>query len=750
MPADAMPDSPTPKRRFNFQRLAFGTIQNKIVLPFLLLTLLVTILGTFVVTRLVATNLQDRLTTQLLETSRAASDSIVAWERRHLEILRLVVFTAGVPESLEARDADPLRDALVALASNQNVHLLIGLDPDGEVIAAAQRRADGYETDILIGENLADVPAIQHVLNGEADQFGDKYAGVFDYDGEQLILTVAPVFNAANEQVGAVAVATPLSEVLSQTKVETLADVTLYADESRILHTTLLLPDPDDMSVLAIPPAYYEAALSDSETETPLLSTTLNEREYQTAFVPLVIRRDSLGVLGVSWPATLITSVISTNRNGLAAMFALVAVLVVLMGYTVAISLSRPIRRLAQAAQAVAAGDLNQQSMVRTEDEIGVLGRTFDQMTVNLSEKTDALTKSYAEQERRAAFLSAVINSAADGTVVLDLDGEMSHRNPAANAVIDPNPLLWHSLLTELVQELADSNRLVKRLEVDSLWYDLTASPVVGQDGEKTGIVVTMHDVTEQVLTDRMRTAFILQMSHELYTPLVTARGYTELAKRTVSKETPLVQNLLNQSLESMTTLRDLIGQILDISRMIRGGFEITPQDVNLAKLITTTIDEFRELADSKGLKLQIDIGKLRLYTAGEEPLKWMVKHLIKNAIDYTPSGGIIKITASDADEGYSLKVRDTGVGIARHEKPHIFEQFYRGQPTAANGSVIDIRGAGLGLFVVDQVVRAHGGTVEVWSEPGIGTEFTVRLPHSIPSAAAKAAPDTQAERTTA
>lgn len=741
MPTDT--SSSMPQNRFNFRRLAFGTIQNKIVLPFLMLTLLVTVLGTFVVTRLVATNLQDRLTTQLLETSRAASDSMVAQERRHLEILRLVVFTDGVPQSLGSRDDEPLRDALVALAANSNVYLLIGIAADGEVIAAAQRTNEGYVSTILVGDDLSDVPPIQHVLNGDSDAFGDKYAGIFELDGEPLMFTAAPVHNAQNELVGVVAIATPLSDVLAQTKIDTLADVTLYGENARILHTTLLLPDFSDLSVLAISPAYYEGVINEADTQTPMLAVTLNEREYQTAYVPLVIRRDTLGVLGVSWPSTFITSVITTNRNGLAAMFALVAVLVVLIGYSVAVGLSRPIKQLAQAAQAVAAGDLNQQSMVRTEDEIGLLGRTFDEMTVNLNEKTQALVKSYAEQERRAAFLSAVINSAADGTVVLDLDGEMSHRNPAANTIIDPNSLLWHTLLTDLIHELGDANRFTTRVEVDGMWYDLTASPVVGQDGEKTGVVVTMRDVTEQVLTDRMRTAFILQMSHELYTPLVTARGYIELAKRTAGKEALLVQNMLSQSLDSVNTLRDLINQILDISRMIRGGFEITPQDVNLNKLIPATIDEFRELAESKGLKLQIDIGKLRLYTAGEEPLRWMLKHLLKNAIDYTPSGGIIKITASEMDDVFILKVRDTGVGIARHEKPHIFEQFYRGQPTMSNGTVIDIRGAGLGLFVVDQVVRAHGGEIEVWSEPGIGSEFTVRLPHVIPTSA------NHAERTT-
>ena len=82
----------------------------------------------------------------------------------------------------------------------------------------------------------------------------------------------------------------------------------------------------------------------------------------------------------------------------------------------------------------------------------------------------------------------------------------------------------------------------------------------------------------------------------------------------------------------------------------------------------------------------------------------------------------------------FILQVRDTGVGITRYEKSRIFDQFYRGQPTAKDGRPIDVRGAGLGLFVVAQVAKAHGGTIDVWSEQGIGSEFTLRIPYEPPT----------------
>jgi signal transduction histidine kinase/HAMP domain-containing protein len=725
----ASPMMPLEPRPRGLRNLFFGTIQNKIILPFLILTLLVTMMGTYIVTRLVASSIQDRLTTQLLDTSRAASDSIVAWERYQLDILRLVVFTVSVPESLEAGDQQPLTDALVALAANQNVYLLLAIDTDGRVIASAQRQADSYSTEALIGQNLGDQAFIQPVLNGEADAFGDKYAGILAVDGQPVLLTVAPVHGASGELVGAVAMGTPLRQVLNQTKIETLADLTLFQSSGAAIQTTFVLADNSSLSSLGITPEQYQETISGSEDETPFQTFLLNEREYQTAYVPLVIRRDELGVLGVSWPSTLVTSVIITNRNGLAVMFSLVAMLVVLIGYMVAHNLTRPIRRLADVARNVAAGDLSQQSKVRTSDEIGVLGRIFDSMTINLHDKTEALVESYQEQERKSAFLSAVISSAADGTVVVDPEGAtVLHENPAATEIIAHDEVLWSFTFRELARETRESGHALTRLAVKDLWYEAKAAPITTLANEDVGIVMTLRDITEEVLTDRMRTAFILQMSHELYTPLVTARGYTELAKSTIGSKIPLAQEMLDQSMLSMRELRGLISQILDISRMIKGGFEITPEKVELAELLHSVIDEYRELAESKNLKLQVDAAKLQPYSGGREPLRWAFKHLIKNACDYTLPGGVIRITASDEDGCFMLKVRDTGVGIARHEKAHLFEQFFRGQPVAPDGTVIDIRGAGLGLFVVDQVVRAHQGEIEVWSEQGIGSEFLIRL----------------------
>ncbi len=727
---DRLKDEPASSQGQGFYRLLFGTIRNKIVLPFLILTLLVTMLGTFVVTRLVAASIQDRMTTQLLETSRAAGDRIVAWEQSQIDVLRLVVFTIGTPEAVEARDTQALSDILIALGANQGIPLMVGMDLNGTVFASSLLTPQGYQAGQLDGQNYTDYDFVQHVLNGDADEFGDKYAGIMTLDSTPILLTVAPVLNAQGQLVGAVAAGTPLGDVLAQTKLDTLADLTFYGAGGSAVETTFVLAPEMGVTALNLDPVLYDEAMAQSQETAPQRVIELNAREFQTAYVPLVIRRDMLGVIGVSWPRTLISAAITTNRNGLTVVFALVAMLVVVVGYSVAHSLTGPIRRLAQVAQLVAAGDLTQQSLVRTSDEIGVLGRVFDNMTLKLNEKTEALIEAYQEQEYRAAFFDAVIASTADGTVVLDAEGKIMHQNPAARDILSRNDLFWSQTLRDIVYEVpqAETRQVTHRYPLEDQWFEATASPVIAANDEEIGIVVTLRDITEQVLTDQMRSAFILQMSHELYTPLVAAKGFTELASKMTADQT--LQNLLGRSLQGMNTLRDLLTQVVDVSRMIRGGFQVTPQDLHLDQLLQEVINEQRAEIEKKNLRLQVDVGALQLYTGGREPLRWAFKNLIKNAVDYTLPGGMIKVTAAEEETGIVVRIRDTGVGIPRHERARIFEQFYRGQPAAPDGTVIDIRGAGLGLFVVEQVVRAHGGEVEVWSEVGIGSEFTIHLPH--------------------
>ena len=710
-----------------------NTIRNKIILPFLLLTMLVAAVGTFVITRLVASSIQDRLTNQLIETSRAAGDSIVAWETYHLDVLRLAIFTVGVPGYISEHDLDSLNTALLAVAANQHAYLMASVDKSGECVGAVRLESNGdYTTNSLQGQNLSSLPMIGAVLKGQQDQFGDKYAGVLRIDGEMILLTVAPVHDDSGDLVGAMAVGTPLQQILQETKTNVLADLGVYQSDGQALAATYLFADGSDITSLNIPPELFAKALQDSAETTIMRTIIINQREHQAAYAPLRIRRDTLGVMSVSLPNTVVANLISTNRNGLSVVFSLLAVVVVLMGFAIAQNLSKPIQTLTQTAQAVTAGDLQQQSNIRSGDEIGILSRSFDHMTRTLAAQRRALEDAYQEQQREAAFLSAVLMSTADGTVVFSKQsGEDTRLNPAAEEIISANYKVWLSILTELAnQVLADHKSARQTVEIERQWFEAVAAPVHMTADNEIGVVITLRDVTDQVLTERMRTAFIMQISHELRTPLTAMKGYIDLSRTMLSGSDSRVHRFLDMAGESTEVLTRMVNQILDVTEMVRGTFNIAPQMAEIPTLLNEALQGFQDTIQAKGLKVHVEIGDLRPYYGDKDRLAWAFEHLVRNACDYTMPGGHIGVFAHQDGDILVVRVCDNGVGIAPRDLPRVFEQFYRGHPVAPDGTVIDVRGAGLGLFIVRAVVAAHNGNVDVRSRTGDGSEFIVTLPY--------------------
>jgi len=688
--------------------------------------------GSFVVMRLVAASVQDRLTNQLIDTSQAASDSIVGQEQAQLDALRLVVFTVGVPEALIGRDAEALTGYMSTLASNQNVEMLIALDSAGVVITDVRRSDDGgYLSGQLAGQDLSILPMVRPVLEGQQDELGDKFAGVIKIDEESILLTAAPVRSDAGELIGLILVGTPLRSMLLQTKADILADLTFYQSDGLALETTFVLAGGQDLTALSISRDLYKEALFNPQEETSLRETLVSERHYQTAYIPLRIRNTVQGVLGVSLPTTIVNTLITTNRNGLSVVFALVASLVVVVGYGIAQNLSIPVRKLATTAEAVRAGDLTQQSGVRTTDEIGILGRTFDAMTLRLGEQTRSLADAYAVQRQQAAFLREVINAVKDGIIVVAPTGEIVAHNPAALAIFKLNRALLEDVISDIVNNVLNGHAVRQRFEVQGQWFEGVGALVLTATSEEVGVVVSMRDVTDEVLTERMRTAFIAQISHELRTPLAAVKGFVDLAQYVLTEANEQARGFLVTAVENINVLNRLINEILDVSQLVRGDLQLRVEQADINAILVEVADGFSEVIADKRLDFQTDYGDLPEIAGDPDRLRWALSQVVKNACNYTLPGGMVRVTTARENGSVVIRVRDNGVGITPRELPRIFEQFYRGFPTSTDGQLIDVRGAGLGLFILDQVVSAHGGSVAVQSAPGRGSEFAVRLPVS-------------------
>lgn len=220
---------------------------------------------------------------------------------------------------------------------------------------------------------------------------------------------------------------------------------------------------------------------------------------------------------------------------------------------------------------------------------------------------------------------------------------------------------------------------------------------------------------------DRLKSKFVSNVSHELRSPITSLRGFLELMKINPAKQ--------EQYLALMNAQVDLLGryieEILELSRLEQQREHLVFAPLDFNPLVASVVATYQPQAEAAGLRLifRPDPGPLQV-RGNEEELAHLVVNLVANAVNYTPEGSITVITQADPG-GVQFVVQDTGIGIPDEDLPHIFERFYRGQ----NAIQSQIRGTGLGLGIVKEIVQLHGGTIQVDSQVGRGTIFRVWLP---------------------
>ncbi len=222
------------------------------------------------------------------------------------------------------------------------------------------------------------------------------------------------------------------------------------------------------------------------------------------------------------------------------------------------------------------------------------------------------------------------------------------------------------------------------------------------------------------------RDEFIAIASHELKTPLTTIKGYSELLVQR-GKESELTEQHLRMArsiLQQSGRLEKMISLLLDISRLEKGQLALEWQQVDLNKLIRSVIDELEPTLRQHRLELASYDGEL-FVTGDELRLEQVLQNLVQNAIKYSPLGGLIRVELRKEDRMACISVSDQGIGIPKEEMQRLFTRCYR----ASNATTFHISGFGVGLYVVREIVRLHGGDISVESQETQGTTFAIRLP---------------------
>lgn len=714
--------------RNRLRHFIYPSINARITGPFLLIVIVMAGIGVFIVTYLVAGSLEERFNNQLLDSARAATNSLVDIEREQLATLRLMVFTEGVSDAITAGDAERLDVWLRPVATNAQVDDVIVFDQTGQgVFELARVSSSPLEYASPSPPNMAHWSGVQGVLTTRVDGLGDKYIDIIETPPDILFYITAPVKNADGQVVGGISIGMRLQRLVQLISEQSLSAVALYDQNGTVLGSTFRLIVP---ARLSLSPQQIQELAARAEHSTPIDDLDLDGAPYQVLYAPFYLRSQPVGLIAVGLPTNFIVERISTSRNTFGMLFAVLFITVSGFGLLITRTITRPIKRLVDTTSAIREGDLSRRVELHTPDELGELATSFDHMTAQLVKRNAQVEALYRQQLRETAQREAVLANIGDAVFVQDLAGNIILSNRAAT-----------ELLREIRQDAQDKRKfaqitrqpeIVDRPQMFDLageHFSVLAKPVHLPSGKLLGHVIVFRDITALVRSERLKDELILQMSHELRTPLTAARGYADLIRMLEQSHlSSQGRTFIQGTVDSLTILERMINQVIDVSAIISNRFTVDARRLNLAAVIPACAEHWADLAQQRSLKLTVSVPSKEMWIEGDEHyLSQALDHLVRNACNYTLPGGSVEVCAAQKNSHVLIYVIDSGVGIPPDELDKVFDRMYRG--SSAEAGPTDTRGLGLGLYLSKHIVEAHHGAIHLDSKVNFGTAVTVELP---------------------
>lgn len=411
------------------------------------------------------------------------------------------------------------------------------------------------------------------------------------------------------------------------------------------------------------------------------------------------------------------------------------------LGFYFAKRFTDPLRAMTEIAGAISQGDYDRRISVSHSDELGTLATALNSMARSSADRVMEIT---TERNRLAKILSSMV----EGVIAIDSDRRVIHANHAAvkllaahasDSDLENISLAWEDIRIPAIIEAVDnafvSGKVVviqmHRAEIhNDQVVDIQVSPLMDEFNTVTGAVLVLNDVSELANLERVRRDFVANASHELKTPITAIRGLTEtmLDDPTMDEETRLrfVERISAQSIR----LSALVTGLLAISRLEAEQTEQKRDTIDMSELVKRSVQAAQVASAEKQLSLVYETAGIneheKVLTMGDmQSLSQLVDNLLDNAIKYTPAGGCVSIKMSRDQDQLHLDVSDTGIGIDSVAQQRIFERFYRVDKARSR----DLGGTGLGLSIVKNIAEQHHGTVQLQSELGVGSTFTVVLP---------------------
>lgn len=480
--------------------------------------------------------------------------------------------------------------------------------------------------------------------------------------------------------------------------------------------------------------------LYDSENEGYISENHIDREEIQKAFINgegSSVRYSKTSTVNLVYYATKLndnmvvrssvpTSAIMIFLSGNLKYYIFIIIIVAVLALGLSIKLTRiiiyPIKELEEATAKILNGDLNNRAKVYNNDEIGSLAKSFNRMADELQIK---INDSYDKQNK----LEAILESMDSGVIAIDNYGKIMLINNYSKKLFGLKGEIIGKKIEECIIDY-DLLQFAKNIpEIDSKEIKLfhpvqrelkvKKAPIINGNISTIGIVITISDITDIKRLENMRSQFVANVSHELKTPLTSIKGFSETLKYVDDNETrKKFLDIINKEAERLSRL---IHDILILSNI--ENMKVTKVDnFKPVEVLQDVIDVISAESTAKHIEITMNDNYKEYLSGNRDKFYQLSMNLVDNAVKYSKENGKVKVELFKKNNYFSMVVEDDGIGIPKDDLPRIFERFYRVDKSRST------KGTGLGLAIVKHIVKLFNGEVDVYSTPGKGTKFIVKI----------------------
>ena len=459
-------------------------------------------------------------------------------------------------------------------------------------------------------------------------------------------------------------------------------------------------------------------------------SETLQLSMYYLAF-PVKGNQGNQGFLRLAVPLEFIDHQIRALRTRLILGATIVGLVVLLLGYFLALRITIPITEITSLSKNIARGNYQLRLPEVRNDELGVLVKAINELALNVEQTIDQVTVS---RNRLAAVLAGL----AEGVVAVDSEQQFLHINEAALlmlgisqddtvgkrfdevSVFNELKQLIRTCISEQTAVESTINDGAKTIECSCHWMDESGGAKV------TGVIMVLEDVTMSARLEEVRSDFVANASHELKTPISAIRGLVETIIDDPEMPADVFDRFMDRIRVQAIRLDVIVQDLLQLSRFDSTTRAREFKTVSLDSVVRQVYQSKQMDASDVQVELRLEVQQEKLWVEGEvEALNQMITNLVDNALKYTDAGGVVTMRINRIGAMAQIEVLDDGIGISKDHSERIFERFYRVDRARSRS----LGGTGLGLSIVKHIAQSHRGNVAVRSILGEGSTFTVQIP---------------------